>query len=112
MIAAEKASLANRTGAAAVDMESHRAAAFALAHDIPFAAVRVISDPAGRTLPAVVGRAMRPDGSVNVARVVRDVLSDMSQISPLARTALDAGIAFRRLRRVRGLLGPGFGLHL
>jgi nucleoside phosphorylase len=112
MVAAEKALLANRTGAAAVDMESHRAAAFALAHDIPFAAIRVISDSASRTLPPLVGRAMRPDGSVDVVTVVRDLLSDVSQLAPLARTAIDAGIAFRRLRRVRGLLGPGFGLHL
>ena len=43
---AGKAALRSETGAAAVDMESHIAAAYAAEADLPFAALRVISDPA------------------------------------------------------------------
>jgi adenosylhomocysteine nucleosidase len=47
-----KAALHSETGAAAVDMESHIAADYAAKARLPFAAVRVISDPASRALPA------------------------------------------------------------
>ncbi|MGY4344147.1 adenosylhomocysteine nucleosidase [Bradyrhizobium sp. GM7.3] len=59
-----KAALHSETGAAAVDMESHIAAAYAAEAGLPFAAVRVISDPAHRALPALAPRrhqAERPD---------------------------------------------------
>ena len=45
-----KAALRSETGAAAVDMESHIAAAYAAEAGLPFAALRVISDPATRAL--------------------------------------------------------------
>src|SRR5256885_9970689 len=48
-----KAALRLETGAAAVDMESHIAAAYAAEFELPFAALRVISDPASRALPAL-----------------------------------------------------------
>ena len=48
---AEKILLRDATGAAAVDMESHIAADYAARAGLPFAAVRVISDPATRALP-------------------------------------------------------------
>ena len=53
---AEKSHLFRTTGAVAVDMESHIAAEIAAAHQIPFAACRVIIDAAHRALP-VRGRA-------------------------------------------------------
>ena len=43
---AGKAALHSETGASAVDMESHIAAAYAAEAGLPFAALRVISDPA------------------------------------------------------------------
>ena len=53
-----KAALHSETGAAAVDMESHIAAAYAANAGLPFAALRVISDPAHRALPELA----RTDG--------------------------------------------------
>src|SRR5712671_6734446 len=47
---AGKAALHLETGAIAVDMESHIAAAYAAEAGLPFAALRVVSDPAGRAL--------------------------------------------------------------
>ena len=49
-----KQSLYERTGAVAVDMESHVAARFAAEHRIPFAAFRVVTDPSHRPLPPKV----------------------------------------------------------
>ena len=46
-----KADLYRRSGAFLVDMESHIAARLAHARDVPFAALRVVADPAERTLP-------------------------------------------------------------
>ena len=48
---AAKADLQRATGAHAADMESHIAAAFARARDLPFAALRTISDPWDAELP-------------------------------------------------------------
>ena len=110
--AADKAALRAETRADAVDMESHIAAAYAARNGLPFAALRVISDGAGRTLPALAGRAMRPDGSVDALGVLRGLLRDPAQIPGLILTARDAAIAFRRLGRVRGLLGDFLGLDL
>src|SRR3981189_2120663 len=47
-----KAALHLETGAAAVDMESHIAAAYAAEAGLPFAALRVILAPATRAPPA------------------------------------------------------------
>ncbi|MDB5591453.1 phosphorylase [Enterovirga sp.] len=112
LAAADKRRLAERSGAAALDMESHVAAAYAAAHGLPFAVLRVISDSVDHTLPEVAGQAMRPDGSVDVLRVLAGIGRDPGQIPGLIRTARDAGRAFRTLRRVGGLLGPNLGLQL
>src|SRR5260370_28818035 len=48
---AVKAALRSETGAAAVDMESHIAASYAAKAGLPFAALRVLSDPPIRALP-------------------------------------------------------------
>jgi adenosylhomocysteine nucleosidase len=109
--AVTKAALREQTGAAAVDTESHVAARFAADADVPVCAVRVISDPAERSLPALAARALRPDGRVNLPAVCDSLAHDPRQILLMIRAGLDARRAFAALRRVRGLLqlGLGFG---
>jgi len=107
---ARKRDLHISTGAAAVDMESHVAARVAAEHKLSFAAVRVVVDPAHRTVPPAALIGMRPDGRANVAAVLRDLLARPSQLSPLARVALDALAARAAMVRVRRQLGPHFGL--
>ena len=63
-----KAALHSETGAAAVDMESHIAAAYAAKAGLPFAALRVISDPASRALPALAKSAIKPNGDIDLAQ--------------------------------------------
>ncbi len=111
MAPASKARLRRETDAAAVDMESHIGAAYAASKGLPFAAIRVISDPAERALPPLAKRAIKPDGRIDLATVLADVVRAPSQLVALIRAGGDAGRAFAGLRRCRGLLdfGLGFG---
>jgi adenosylhomocysteine nucleosidase len=110
MEAAGKAELRATTGAAAVDMESHVAASFGAAAGLPICAVRVVSDPAGVSLPAVAANALKPDGRIDLAAVLVRVAGNPRQIPLLIRAGRDASVAFAALRRVRGLLEVGLGL--
>jgi hypothetical protein len=107
----DKRALRSATGALAVDMESHVAAAFAAQHGLPFAAVRVVCDPAHRALPDLVATAMRPDGEVNLSGVFKSLWQRPIQLFAMPRLAHDAAEGFRALRRCRDLLGHGFGMH-
>lgn len=109
-----KQELYRTTGAAAVDMESHVVAEIAAAHGLAFAALRVIVDPAHRPIPtsALMGMHIRPGGRVNAFAVLRDVMAQPSQLPLLMRLSLDAFVARAEMQRVRGLLGPHFGLTL
>ncbi len=98
------------SGALAVDMESHIAAAYAHRHGLPFAALRAISDPATRSLPDIAANALTPDGNVDLPKVLAGVLRRPGQIPALIAAGIDSERAFASLRRVRRLLGPLFGL--
>lgn len=105
-----KAELHALTGAAAVDMESHVAITYAAHHDLPFAAVRVICDPATRSLPKVAADALRPDGKVDGFGLLRGLVRRPAQLVGLMQLAGDARTSFRALNRCKDLLGLGLGL--
>jgi hopanoid-associated phosphorylase len=108
--AAEKQAAHARTGALAVDMESHVAARVAQRFGLPFAAARVVSDAAARSLPAAVKVGMRPDGGMALGAVLLALARAPLQTPALIRTGLEAGQAFRGLVDARRLLGPRLGL--
>ncbi|TAH69242.1 MAG: phosphorylase [Rhodopseudomonas palustris] len=99
-----KAALHAKTGAAAVDMESHIAAHYAHEAGLPFAALRVVSDPATRELPAVVSTAIKPNGNIDVRKVLRGVARNPASIKALVSTGLDFNRALRSLRGCRGVM--------
>ncbi len=105
-----KADLFRATGTAAVDMESHIAAAAAARHGLPFAALRVVADDAQQSLPPAALAGMHPTGSVDIAAVLRSLLNSPGQLPRLLAIARDSGTAFRTLGRVRRRLGLGCGL--
>jgi hopanoid-associated phosphorylase len=107
--AARKAELHRATGAIAVDMESHRAARAAQRHGLPFAAARVISDAADRTLPPAARVGMKSDGAVDLPAVLRSLLLAPWHLPALIRTGLEAETSFRALLRGHRMLGPGLG---
>jgi len=98
--------LRDATGATIVDMESHVAADFAHRHDIPFAVVRVVTDPAHRALPRLAATAVKPDGGVDILLILRELSRDPLQIQDLIRAGLDARAAFATLARCGPLLAP------
>jgi adenosylhomocysteine nucleosidase len=106
--------LRNATASVAVDMESHIAAAAAEAHGLPFAACRVIIDPAHRSLPPAALIDLRPDGTPDISAILRSVLRNPFQLPELIRVAADARAARVALREGRRRLGPGLsfpGFH-
>ena len=99
-----KAALRATTGADAVDMESHIAARYATEYGLPFAALRVISDPAHRALPHLTTSAIKPDGKVDVWKVMRGIARNPKAIPSLISTGRDFNRALRSLRGARRIL--------
>lgn len=106
--AVEKRILHERTGAMAVDMESHVAARVAVRKGLPFAALRVISDRADDDLPPAALVGMRPDGGMALGAVLASLARDRRQLSALIRTGRQADMAFRSLARAfDAVIGAG-----
>jgi hopanoid-associated phosphorylase len=95
-----------KTGALAVDMESHIGARIAARHGLPFAVARVISDRADHSLPRAAQAGMKSDGGMRVAAVLAKLALHPGELPALIRTGREAEIAFRALLRGRELLGP------
>jgi hypothetical protein len=104
-----KARLHRDTGALVVDMESHVAADFAARHGLHFAALRIVCDPAARSLPRTVARAMKPDGGIDALALIGDLIRNPAELATLSRLAGEARKSFRALGRCRDLLGIGRG---
>ena len=106
----EKRRLHEKTGAVAIDMESHVAARIAVEHRVPFAAFRVITDPSNRALPPAALVATSIDGGVDFQAIVGSLIRHPKQVPTLLRLALDSWAARRSLIPSRRLLGPNLGL--
>lgn len=107
--ATEKRRQFARTGAQAVDTESHIAAALASERKLPFAALRVILDCASDDLPVATLQAVKRDGSTDFLAVLKSVLLRPGQLPLLVRTARNSRHAFRGLARCRQSIGPAMG---
>nr|WP_257993417.1 phosphorylase [Cupriavidus pauculus] len=105
---ADKTALHDSHGALAVDMESHIAARAAQALGIPFAALRVVIDPADRAVPPLAFAGMAADGSTDVGAVIRGLLTAPHQLGGLLRLGRDASIAKKALAGARDAVGAGF----
>ena len=92
---ADKSSLAQRSGAAAADMESAALAALALEAHIPLLVVRAVVDSAEMSVSRELAEATRSDGSLRVA----------STIARLAFSPRQWGMALRLACGFRAALG-------
>ncbi len=95
-----KADLFRRTGAVAVDMESHGLAAAAASAGIPFIVLRVIADPAERAIPEAALAGMKPDGSVDPVAVLLRLFPTPWKLPGLLRLAAESRQAHEALGRV------------
>jgi hopanoid-associated phosphorylase len=107
--AEEKAALHQASGALAVDMESHIGARLARHAGIPFAACRVITDPAQCSVPSAALAGFGDDGGVALAPLLGELLRRPGQLPALLRLGSDAARARAALRQVRRELGERFG---
>ncbi|MGH7119677.1 MAG: hypothetical protein ACREFP_11925 [Acetobacteraceae bacterium] len=107
--AVAKRRLWQASGAAAVDLESGAVAEAAIRHDLPFAVLRAVCDPASRSLPRAALVALDAAGRVRPLRFIRVALARPGQLAALLALASDAAHARRTLaERVSVLcaLGP------
>jgi adenosylhomocysteine nucleosidase len=104
---AEKAALFERTGAAAIDLESGAVAQAASVRGVPFIAVRAVCDPAERGLPPAALVALGSSGGIGIWRVLGSVLRQPGQVPELLALARDAAAARRGL--VAACLHTGAG---
>ncbi len=103
--ARDKAVLWRASGACAVDMESHAAARIARRHGLPFAACRVVLDPAWRSVPRSALAGMAADGGTRPGPLLRALAAAPGELGPLCVLAWDALRARRALGQVRARLG-------
>jgi Phosphorylase superfamily len=101
------------TGAVAADMESQIVARIAAEFRIPFAACRVVLNPAHRKLPRAALINIGPAGKPALRKIGGSVLKDPRQLPKLGRLAVDAVIAVRALHIAKQRLGNHLGFpHL
>jgi hypothetical protein len=87
-------------------MESHIAARVAAENGVPFAACRVVIDPADEELPPAAEVGLREDGRPDVLAVLTSLALRPAQLPGLVRLAYHAAIARAALREGRHSLGP------
>ncbi|MBK1665422.1 purine phosphorylase [Rhodospirillum rubrum] len=97
---ADKARVAQLSGAAAVDMESHRVAEIALDAGLPFLAVRVIADPADRSVPRWAMKGINEKGATVVAPILLALAVAPWRLPALITLARSAARARHTLGRV------------
>ena len=103
---AAKAALRRRTNAAAVDMESHRMAAMARGARLPCLAIRAVSDPSGRRLPALVANALDADGRPRPGAVLRGLARRPWDLPALIAAGRDSRAALATLSAAADALIP------
>ena len=98
MTALDKRRLFRRYGALAVDMESHAVATVARDAGLPFAAIRAIGDPAGRTVPRAALAGLMPDGRTRALPVLAGLLRHPRDFAGIWRLAKETNRALAALR--------------
>jgi nucleoside phosphorylase len=107
---AEKRALGIDHDALAVDMESHVAARVALAHGLPFAIVRIISDEVDHLLPHAITVSMRPDGGFDRTRMRASLAENPGQMRDVTNTMAQFAAGFRGLRSGAKMMGERLAL--
>lgn len=104
--AAEKSSRFRSTFARAIDMESGHAARAAQAAGLPFLVLRVVADPAQRSLPPAALDAADGEGRPKLARVLRALAADPRQLPAMISLAREARLALAMLARAASAAAP------
>lgn len=95
----EKSTLYKQYQTSAIDLESGAVAEIATHNALPFAVLRAVADPAERTLPPAALVALKEDGSLDICRLTRSLISQPTQLSALIKIGQDTKAARRNLLR-------------
>jgi adenosylhomocysteine nucleosidase len=101
---AEKHALAERTRAAATDMESAAHARFAKQHGLPFISIRAISDSASSDIPASVLAALDAQGHVTAGKLLMHAYLRPREWLKILRLSVQFTAAQRVLRKTKELV--------
>jgi adenosylhomocysteine nucleosidase len=100
----EKADAFARRGALAIDMESHHVARAAGERNLPFIAVRAISDQANEILPAIMATFVDAEGQTKMSAVLAALILGRVGLGQLLRAGGASRRAHQALLRCRGAL--------
>ncbi len=100
----EKADAYTRRGALAIDMESHHVARAAGERNLPFIAIRAISDQADEVLPAIMATFVDADGQTKMSAVLAALIFGRVGLGQLLRTGGASKRAHQALLRCRAAL--------
>ena len=106
---AHKRALFQRRGALVVDMESGAVATAAAAAGLPFACLRVVSDPAGRALPLSALAGLGPEGDTRPLAVMAALARRPHDLPGLIRVGLDSKAGLSALGDALKIVGPTLG---
>lgn len=95
---AQKHALHESCGALALDMETHAIGLAARQQSLPFAALRVVLDPADQTLPGAAQAGLRDDGGYDLRRGLGALLRTPGDLPAMLRLAAGAFRAQRAMR--------------
>ena len=96
----EKQEFEKITGACAVDLESGAVAEVAKNSDIPFLAIRAISDPIEFSPPLALLSSINPDGSAKIIKIIALLLKQSITLNTLLRLAKEVRSARTTLSTV------------
>jgi adenosylhomocysteine nucleosidase len=100
----EKADAYARRGAIAIDMESHHVARAAGERNLPFIAVRAISDQASDVLPAIMASFVDAEGQTKMSAVLAALVFRRVRLGELLHAGGASRRAHQALLRCRGAL--------
>jgi nucleoside phosphorylase len=100
----EKADAFARSAALAIDMESHHVARAASERNLPFTAIRAISDQADEVLPAIMATFVDTDGKTKMSAVFAALILGRVKIGELLQAGGASKRAHQALFRCRGAL--------
>jgi adenosylhomocysteine nucleosidase len=96
----DKAQIAQKTGAIALDMESTAIAKVAQKHGLPFVVIRAIADPLDMNLPKAVSHALNNQGDVVLSKLLSYLLWHPTELPDLISLGLHFHAAKNTLKRV------------
>ncbi|HEX5079853.1 MAG TPA: hypothetical protein VFV80_11940 [Geminicoccaceae bacterium] len=103
-----KRGLLARTGAVAVDMESHAVAEVAARAGLPFLVVRAVADRSDQAIPRAALRAVDAQGDLRHLALLGSIIVRPWEIGALLALGRSSGRGLASLRRVAALV-PGLG---